>query len=150
MSRRSTIAPAAALLVGLATTLSLVSTGTAATPTCTPVPQTFPKSQLLLSGSSQTIRPGAIVFAVMVEAGKYTETSYPTTFPWLTARSSDHHVLTPVRVCRQTGMSSLAISVAAFRATHAGKVTVTGPLAPRWAGLKTGPRPYRATVTVRR
>jgi hypothetical protein len=47
-------------------------------------------------------------------------------------------------------MTNLATSVAAFRATHAGKVRLTGRLAPGWAGLRTGPRAYLATVTVRR
>jgi hypothetical protein len=91
-----------------------------------------------------------IVYAVIVEAGKYTDDSYPPSFPWLAVRSPDHDVLAPVRLCKSsTGMSSLPVSIAAFRAEHAGKVTLTAPLARQWAAVKSAPSPYHATVTVR-
>jgi hypothetical protein len=105
---------------------------------------------VVLTGSKHTVPVGAMVYAVVVEPNKYTDLSYPASFPWLSARSPDHHVLTPAHLCKQTGTSSLSESITAFRATHAGKVTLIAPLGPRWAGLKNGPPPYRATVTVRR
>jgi hypothetical protein len=148
MSRRSTIA-AAGLLTGLAVTSSIAPAGSAAAASCTRTPQQIPASRLLLSGARRSVPVGAIVYAVIVEAGKYTDTSYPPSFPWLAVRSPDHHVLAPVRLCKATSMSSLSLSIAAFRAEHAGEVTLTGPLAPRWATVKSAPSPYHAAVAVR-
>jgi hypothetical protein len=98
---------------------------------------------------SATVPIGAIVYTEIIEPVKYGGASYPPGFPWLAATSPNHHVLTPVALCKQNGVSTLVLKVAAFRGTHAGVVRLTAPLAGRWRALKTGPRQYQATVTVR-
>jgi hypothetical protein len=139
----------AVAFVGVVVLMGFASTGgAAAQATCQHVPKTLPASRLLLSGSRRTVPIGAIVYSEIVEPAKYGGASYPTGFPWLAATSHNRHVLTPVALCEQTAVSTLVLKVAAFRATHAGVVTLTAPLAARWRTLKTGPRPYRATVTV--
>jgi hypothetical protein len=125
------------------------SGGAAAQTTCKQVPKTIPASRLLLSGSKRTVPIGAIVYTEIIEPVKYGGASYPPGFPWLAATSPNHHVLTPVALCKQNGVSTLVLKVAAFRGTHAGVVRLTAPLAGRWRALKTGPRQYQATVTVR-
>lgn len=145
--RSTAVAP---LFVGLAALMGLASSGAAtAQVTCKQVPQTIPTSRLLLSGAKRTVPVGAIVYAEIIEPAKYAGASYPPGFPWLSATSPNHHVLTPVALCRSNGVSTLALEVAAFRATHTGTVTLTAPLAAPWRALKAGPREYRAAVTIR-
>ena len=57
-------------------------------------------------------------------------------------------MLAPVRLCKSTGVSSLAVEVTAFRAERHGTATLVALLAPRWRSIKLKPPPSVNRVTV--
>jgi hypothetical protein len=131
---------AAAVAVGIA------ACGNSSTSACVSVPQTIRGDRLLTSATRIAVPVGAIVFAVLVEPDSYT--SKPG-FPWRTPTTSDPAVLARVRLCKQTGASTLPVSITGFRARRRGSAIVTASLAPGWPGsLKRGPEPVRNLVRV--
>jgi hypothetical protein len=111
---------------------------------CMRLPRTF--HPYVASGSSVTVHVGATVWAVEGEPDKYT--SRPG-FPWLSVQSSDARVLAPIRLCTtKVGSFGVPEHVYAFRATSAGSVTLSAPLAPSWRSATSRPPPYRGSVKV--
>jgi hypothetical protein len=125
--------------------LGIAGCGTSSTHACVTVPQSIPDSRLLTNGTKLTVPVGAIVYVALVEAEEY---SSGPGFPWLTPVTSNRAVLVPVRLCKRTGASSLAVTVTGFRALRPGKAMLTAALAPRWRSLQTSPKPSLNRVTV--
>jgi hypothetical protein len=57
-------------------------------------------------------------------------------------------VLSSVRLCKREFVSSVDISIAAFRATHAGSATITAQLRRSWRSIENGPKRFSTTVKV--
>lgn len=115
---------------------------------CVPAPQ-LPRPSVK-SGATIRVRRGAIVYVGLAEPEKYLSPSYPKGFPWRAPTSSSPRILAPVRLCKQTGASTLPVSLSAFRARSRGKATLSAPLKSRWRSHRTGLQPYRSTVIVTR
>lgn len=139
----------ATLGLAAAGTIALGPSGAVAAPACSSVPSPIPLARLVQSGTKMKVHVGAIVYAVLAEPERYaTGLSHPTGFPWASPRSSQPKVLRTVRLCQPTTGSSLPTMVAAFRASRAGTAVVSAPLGVSWRAVKSGPRPFRAVVTV--
>jgi hypothetical protein len=82
------------------------------------------------------------------QADKYLSSRDPQGFPWLSPTSSNPHILAPVALCARSTGYTLPVSLAAFRALHAGSAIPTARLSRPWRAFKGGPHSYRSTVTV--
>jgi hypothetical protein len=138
----------AAFVLVLIAVLSIAVGNEASAQTCVQVPQTIPRGSLVGTDSKVNTHVAAILYVVLVEPDKYTGSTYPHGFPWLSVVSANKRILAPVQLCPQHGVSSLPVKVAAFRASRAGKTTLVARLARPWRSVKAGPRRYRSTVTV--
>jgi len=103
-------------------------------------------------GGRTTVRLGALVYVELVKPEKYASGSLPVVFPWLAPTSSKPDILARVTLCPRLEVSALALKLTAFRALHAGTVTIVAVLAPAWnavrPALRRGLRPYRSTVVI--
>jgi len=129
--------------------LSITACGGQRSTGCVPALGLGLGGRLIADGAKMTVRAGTIVYVALVEADKYLSLGDPRGFPWLSVTSSNPHVLARTPLCAQAATYTLPVSVAAFRATHAGEATLTARLTPPWRSFKTGPRPYQSTVTIR-
>lgn len=129
-----------------AVTVILAPSGAAAAAACRAVPQSIPHSRLVVSGARLKVHVGAIVYALLVEPGKFAGSNRG--FPWSSPTASLPKTLTSVRLCKQTGASSLPTSVVAFRASRPGAAVVSAPLTKSWRGVSNRPHAFRAVVTV--
>jgi hypothetical protein len=108
---------------------------------CVRSPTTFSTGIAPESGSTLTVKGGALVYVELVEAEKYLSWAAgtkppPRVFPWAAARSSDPSVLQRVALCPSSGASTLSIVVYAFRALTPGTATLTAPIAQAWKHIK--------------
>jgi hypothetical protein len=124
---------------------------------CVRSPTTFSTGIAPESGSTLTVKVGALVYVELVETEKSLSWSAgtqppPRVFPWTAARSSDASVLRRVALCPGSGASTLPVVVYAFRALTPGTATLTAPIAQAWKRVKPvrrrGLHPYRVTVIV--
>jgi hypothetical protein len=127
--------------------VSLAGCGAAATPGCVSVPRSIPNRVLADPDARLTVHLGDVVYAVLVEADEYTD--HPG-FPWQTPRSSQGRVLTAVRLCKETGASSLPVEVFGFRAVGKGAAALSAALTADWRRAGKRPGTYRALVKVLR
>lgn len=133
-----------ATLFGVVSVVAVTACGTSSARSCVRVPQTIPESRLATNDSRLTVPVGAVVFDVLVESANENGPG----FPWVTPISSDLTVLAPVRLCKRTGVSSLALTVTGFRARHAGAAILTAALSPRWRSIRARPKPSRDEIAV--
>lgn len=115
---------------------------------CTRVPQTIPPNRVIANGITTRAPVGTLLWVALAESANLSDTGNPSGFPWLPPTSSDHSVLTPVRLCPLHGMYSLREKLAAFRAVGRGTATLLARLAPPWRGHAHAPPTYRAVVVV--
>jgi len=127
--------------------LGITACGAQRSTACAP-PLDSPGERVIPEGARTTVAAGTIVYEALVEPDEYTSQRYPRGFPWLSIASSNPHVLVPTPLCAHTGLYSLPVSLAAFRATHAGEATLAAALASPWRSLNGGPRPYRSRVII--
>ena len=125
--------------------------GSAAKSACVRVSQSLPGGTTAGAGKAVRVSVGDVVWVVLVEAElPNTRTEiYPQSFPWKVARSSDISVLRAVRLCPQTGASSLANEVYGFRAEKPGGAEISAPLVTAWRRTN-AVAVYRAHVTVQK
>ena len=120
-----------------------------------------PSGTELASGANLSVNEGQVVYVTLVEPVEIG--SAPSSFPWPTPRSSNAKVLVHVPICKHPPLvTSLAVTITAFRAVSAGTATVRAPLSRAWQKWQANPhqgppdtpqRPFqsfRANVTVRR
>jgi hypothetical protein len=112
-------------------------------------PRNIPAGRSLASGRTLVIRSGVVVYVALVEPEKYASEPYPQSFPWLEPSSSNSRVLTSIPLCGHINVSSLPLTVTAFRAGRPGSATLLAPLAPAWRSKHAGFAAFRASVTVR-
>lgn len=139
--------PTITLIATLTAAMSIVACGGSTVAGCTPVPRSIPQQVLAAGGAKLAVHTGQVVFAVLVEDE---ELSGGPGFPWATPRSSDPRVLAPVRLCKLTGASSLAVAVSGFRALRPGHAALFAPLTAPWRAETKRPAPYRAQIRVLR
>jgi hypothetical protein len=113
---------------------------------CARIPQSIPTNRLLTSGTILRVPVGATVYVALVEPEVYTNQPG---FPWMTPSSTDHTVLAPEHLCKQSGASTLPIVVTGFRAVSPGKATIRAPLSKPWRSRATKPQPAIDHVTVK-
>ena len=136
-------------LIGVSVALSglgIAACGASSHAGCLKVPRSIPQSELLTTGTKLSVPVGRTVYVVLVQ---YEALAGPG-FPWKTPRSSNRTVLKSVRLCRQTGESSLPVMVTGFSALHAGVATIKASLSPAWRAQKDRPKPAVDHVNVLR
>jgi hypothetical protein len=112
-------------------------------------PSRLPHARYVANGVTTSVRVGALIEVELVEPAL--PTGYPSSFPWVTPRSTNAHVLVAVALCpHHSAPSSLAVSITLFRAVHAGRATVSARVARAWQSGRSWPRPFSARVTVAR
>ena len=118
---------------------------------CQPEPRRLDHTDLARPGGELKVKVGTTVYVALAEPARYQSPAYPAVFPWLKP-ASDSSALKRVRLCRSKRVSSLAIRMAAFRASHSGTATITAALAPAWRPARLRRRSalkrYRASVIV--
>jgi hypothetical protein len=141
----------AALAAMIVAALSASGSRGSATASCTPVPHQF-GSTLIPDRAKAQVAVGAIVYVALVEPEKYTSSSYPRGFPWRPPASSDTHVFAPVKLCPDSGATTLPRRVFAFRARRHGQAKLVARLSRGWKSPRHRPHPYphpyRSTVRV--
>ncbi len=102
-------------------------------PACVTAPsRSFPLDRLLTNTTTHlTVPVDAIVWVALGEGAIYTNGHG---FPWVTPRTSDSAVLAPVRVCKETLVTSLPEQITGFKALRRGTATLTARLARGWPG----------------
>lgn len=124
------------------------------------MPRDIPSDGTLVNGADLTIQSGKVLYVVLEEPAELG--SVPTSFPWHTPKSSNPRVLKRVPLCKYLDVSTVALTVTAFRAIGAGTATVTAPLSRAWQRWQANPhhvvpstpqepfQSFRASVTVAR
>jgi hypothetical protein len=92
-----------------------------------------------------TVRPGTVVWVELVEPEA--DTILRTAFPWRTPASSDQGVISAVSLCKHSWVTSLPVTITAFRALRPGTATLEVALTRSWRGrVDTAPLGRLATA----
>ena len=138
----------AILAFAVAAVVMLTGSGSSAAANCI-TPSRLSHAHFLANGVTISVHVGALIEVELVEPAL--PSGYPLSFPWVTPRVSNAHVLAAVTLCRHhSAPSSLEVSITLFRAVHAGRVTIAARLARPWEPVKNGLRPFSGGVTVAR
>jgi len=97
-----------------------------------------PAGRDIANGTSLTVNKGEVVYVELIEPEEIG--TAPSSFPWPTPRSSNTKVLMQAPICKNPPLiTSVAVTVTAFRAVGAGAATVTAPLSRAWQKWQTNP-----------
>jgi hypothetical protein len=131
---------------GAAVVVLLSGGGSSSAANCI-TPSRLSHARHLEDGVTTSVRVGSLTEVELVEPAL--PSGYPTSFPWVTPRSTNANVLVAVALCpHHSAPSSLDVSITLFRAVRAGRATVSAEVAPAWQSFKSRPRRFSARVTV--
>jgi hypothetical protein len=122
------------------------------------VPRDISSGGALVNGADLTIQKGQVLYVVLEEPAE--PGPVPNSFPWPTPTSSNPRILKRVPLCKHLDVSTVALTITAFRAIGTGTATVTAPLSRAWHPWEANPhqvvpstprepfQSFRASVTV--